>query len=481
MVQGVADALPLRIFLASPGDVDDEREAVRTCVDEYNDQRPDDANVTYQIVGWERVRGTARRPQEAINELIEESHFLIALFKGSWGSEPGSPWGYTSGTEEELFTGLLELGDGDRPMRDIWVAFLDDPSPANEISALRDQMSTRHSIMYERVTDALDLKVKLTERLETWEESATFKVVQHIDLLPSSGMDVLRAANLRRRGEKLIDLGQPEAGGTELSKAAALGGPVEHLAYARFLARRGDLDEALESTQHAIDIFTNGTSSLHSPQAAEAFAAQAGVLRRLGRDVDAIGRFEQALTLVEDPNPYSRRVRSRILDELGLARQTTGDTDGARRDFEDALAIRREAHNNLDVCQSLVNLGRLEVNVANLEIAATCADEAMAIVQKTPSTALHANAFVLGAQVAIRQGRPEDGIPYAERALSLNQQIASRRGEAISQLLLAQCSRAAGMTIEAREHALACLQVNQTMGDEGGAKRAQWILDQLSE
>jgi hypothetical protein len=105
----------------------------------------------------------------------------------------------------------------------------------------------------------------------------------------------------------------------------------------------------------------------------------------------------------------------------------------------------------------------------------------MAIVQKTPSTALHANAFVLGAQVAIRQGRPEDGIPYAERALSLNRQIASRRGEAISQLLLAQCCRAAGMTTEAGEHALACLQVNQSMGDEVGAKRAQWILDQLSE
>ena len=57
--------------------------------------------VTYEVVGWERVRGTARRPQEAINELIAESHFLVALFKESWGSEPGSPWGYTSGTEEE--------------------------------------------------------------------------------------------------------------------------------------------------------------------------------------------------------------------------------------------------------------------------------------------------------------------------------------------------------------------------------------------
>src|SRR5258708_9548864 len=95
----MADAVPLRIFLASPGDLGDEREVVRACVDEHRARRRGQSNAAYEVVGWERVRGTARRPQEAINELIGESHFLIALFKGLWGSEPGSPWGYTSGTE----------------------------------------------------------------------------------------------------------------------------------------------------------------------------------------------------------------------------------------------------------------------------------------------------------------------------------------------------------------------------------------------
>ncbi len=72
------------------------------------------------------MRGTVRRAQEAINELIAESHFMIALFKNAWGSTPGSPWGYTSGTEEELFTGLLELGQAEQPMRDWSVpAFVD--------------------------------------------------------------------------------------------------------------------------------------------------------------------------------------------------------------------------------------------------------------------------------------------------------------------------------------------------------------------
>ena len=149
----MVDALPLRIFLASPGDLENERTAVRLCVEEHNARRRQSSNVTYEVVGWDRVRGTARRPQEAINELIAESHFLIALFKRSWGSEPGSPWGYTSGTEEELFTALLDLGRAEALMRDVWVAFLRDSWPAEQVVKLRDQMSEHHSMMYESIDD----------------------------------------------------------------------------------------------------------------------------------------------------------------------------------------------------------------------------------------------------------------------------------------------------------------------------------------
>jgi tetratricopeptide (TPR) repeat protein len=478
----MVDALPLRIFLASPGDLADEREVVRGCVDEHNARRRGVSNVTYEVVGWERVRGTARRPQEAINELIGESHFLVALFKGSWGSEPGSPWGYTSGTEEELFTGLLELGRAEQPMRDVWVAFLNHPSPAERIVELRRQMSRHHAMMYEVIADIREFKQKLTERLEGWETPAGSKVHRHVNLLSSSGKEVLRAASLRLRGEKLVELGQAEAGRTALGEAAVLGGPLEHLAYARFLARHGDLNEAHASTQRAIDHFASGASDLYSPLAAEAFAAQARVLRRQERDVDAIGRLEHALTLLDaHEDAYAQEVRCRILDDLGLAHQKTGDLASARRDFEVALKSRRGSGHDLEVCQSLVNLARLEVRDGNLETAAAFADEVVAALRGTPPTALHANAEVLVAQVRLRQGRPDEGLPHAERALSLNQQIASRHGEAISLLLLAQCCRAAGRAGDAGDHARACLEVNRSMGNGEGARRAQWILDQLAE
>ncbi|WP_410790984.1 tetratricopeptide repeat protein [Kribbella sp. C-35] len=475
------DALPLRIFLASPGDLRDEREAVRACVDEHNARRRGRSNVSYEVVGWERVRGTARRPQEAINELIGESHFLIALFKQSWGSEPGSPWGYTSGSEEELFTALLELGRAEKPMRDIWVGFVAHSSPAAEIVKLREQLARSHAMLYESIADVRELKAKLTERLEAWEELAGAKTHRHVDLLPSSGKEVLRAANLRLRGEKLVELGQADAGRAALQEAAAIGGPVEELAYARFLSRNGELDEAHAATQRAINHFSSGDSYLFSALAAQAFAAQAGVLRRQGRDIDAIGRLEQALTLLDKEDAYAQKVRCRILDDLGLAYQKTDDLDSARRNFEEALLIRRTSGHVLDECQSLVNLARLEVAAGNLDTAADYADKVVMSLRGTPPTALHANAEVLAAQVRIRQDRPDEGIPHAERALSLNRQIASRHGEAISLLVLAQCFHAAGRLREAEEQARACLEVNTSMGNDYGVRRAQWILDHLAD
>lgn len=478
-VLDMVDALPLRIFLASPGDVQDERKAVLVAVDEFNRRRAGDSGVAFEVVGWEQVRGTARRPQEAINELISESHFVVILFKQSWGSEPGSPWGYTSGTEEELFTGLLELGQIEQPMRDLWVAFIGHSNPDENIVTLRDQMSRHPSLMYETISDVQDLKIKLGERLLAWSKLTGTKVPRHVDLVPSSGKDVLRAANLRIRGEKLVSLGQADAGQKALSDAAILGGPVEQLAHATFQARHGDLDGAYKSTQNAIDYFSDGTHDLFSPQAAEAFAAQAGVLRRQARDVDAIGRLQQALTLLDDAGQSAVSVRSRILDQLGLSHQKTNDLSSARENFEASLELREKSGDLIGRCQSLTNLARLEVADNNLETAVKYAEEVIEKLRNTPPTSLHANVEVLVAQVRIRQSRPNEGVPNADRALAINRQIANKLGEAISLYVLAECKFFAGDHPNAREYVKASHELNLEMKNSDGVKRSEWLRKQL--
>jgi tetratricopeptide (TPR) repeat protein len=474
----MANALPLRVFVASPGDLLNERKVVSTCIDEHNARQASEA-AKFEMVGWESVRGTARRPQEAINELISECHYLLAIFKSSWGSEPGSPWGYTSGTEEELFTGLLQLGQTEHPMRDVWVAFIREPSPAPEITELRKQMERCHALMYESIEDIRDLKTKLTDRLQAWASTAGTKVARHIDLIPSSGRDILRAANLRRDGEKLVELGLPDNGREKLKEAAVLGGPPEALAYARFLAWSGDLGEAQASIQSAIDYFTTGPGVLKSPLAAEAFASQAGLLRRQGRDRDAIGRLQQALTLLEEDDPFSAVVRCRIVDELGLAHQKVGEFDRARENFELALLQRKQRGDAVDVCQSLVNLARLDVALNDLDSALSHADEALSGLREVPPSALHANAEVLRAQVLLRKGMASEALENVAWAISINRQIGNRRGEAIALLVSAQCHRAAGNVQDAIGFAEQALELNRSMGNQYGEGRARWLLDKM--
>ncbi|WP_130011256.1 tetratricopeptide repeat protein [Serinicoccus sediminis] len=474
----MGEALPFRIFLASPADLEDERSAVRACVAEHNAKRQRETGVSYEVVEWDRVRGTARRPQEAINELIAESHFMIVLFKRAWGSSPGSPWGYTSGTEEELFTGLLSLGQVDQPMRDVWIGFVEDDNPNERVVKLKKQMIDRHALMFESISDLRDLRDKMQGSLNSWDALMGAKMPRHVELLPSSGKDVLRAANLRIRGQKLIELGQTDAGRDSLRDAAALGGPVENLAYARYLRRHGDLEGAYAETQRAIEHFTAG-EALYSPMAADAVSAQAKVLSTQRRYRDAIGRLEQALTLLVGDDAYTRAIRCRIQDDLGLAYMKVSDADSARRHFETALEVRRQIGDPANICQSLVNLARLEVGQGRLDKGAEYAEEVVSSLRELPPSNLHANAEVLAAQVRLRQGRPEEGVTHAEWAVAVNRQLANRTGEAISLLVLAQCLRAAGLHDDAESRAQECLALNEVMSNPEGAQKAQWLLDHL--
>ena len=160
-------------------------------------------------------------------------------------------------------------------MRAVWVTFVEGSETSERIDGLRRQMIDHHLMMFESISDIRDLKNKLSDRLESWEAlAAAAKVPRHVDLLPSSGKDLLKAANLRLRGEKLVELGQHESGRAEFKEAASIGGPVEQLSYARFLRRDGDLDRAYSFTQEAIDFFVDG-NPLYSTLAADAFSAQA--------------------------------------------------------------------------------------------------------------------------------------------------------------------------------------------------------------
>ena len=470
---------PLRVFIASPGDLESERDMVKSVIDRHNATTRLSGEREYELVGWEETRGTARRPQDQINELIAGCEFMIVLFKEFWGSDPGSPFGYTSGTEEELFAGLLELGAKEQPMEDVWLAFIQAPSPAPEITALLAQLHERHPLQYEFISGELDLDRKLSDRIDGWQRTAGNKTARQVNLTPQSGRNVLGAAKLRHDGESFIRLGRPDLGLEKLEAAAALGGPSEQIAYARALGRRGRLTEALTQVRAAIDVILVSSIELNSTLAGDAFVAEAGILRRQGLDLDAINRLGTILGELDSRAGGAWRVRARILDERGLAYQRLARVAEATVDFIEAYRLRLDYGRSLEIAQSLVNLIRLKSRERDFAAADSYAIDVLDLLVGTTPSDLHANVWTAIAQLKLRQGLASEGIPYALQALRLNEQTANTSGVAKSLQVLTQCSRAAGNIAEARGYGARCVEVNESMGNTWGADQARWQLEQL--
>ena len=85
------------------------------------------------------------------------------------------------------------------------------------------------------------------------------------------------------------------------------------------------------------------------------------------------------------------------------------------------------------------------------------------------------------AQLRLREGRAQEGIPFALQALLLNEQTSNTSGVAKCLMVLTQCSRAAGDLESARAYAERCIAVNESMGNAQGVESARWQLDRLDE
>jgi tetratricopeptide (TPR) repeat protein len=93
------------VFLASPGDVQQERAAVREFFDRYNRGYAEPRGLRFQVVDWENYSSAGvGRPQELITrQTLERFRSSLALVIGVMAQRFGSPTGtHDSGTEEEL-------------------------------------------------------------------------------------------------------------------------------------------------------------------------------------------------------------------------------------------------------------------------------------------------------------------------------------------------------------------------------------------
>lgn len=94
----------IRIFIASPGDLDGERSAVRSAIDEINRDHSDHWDVQFKPVGFEDIPGGSGRAQSIINERLEKCDYLFGIVHNRLG-KPSHP---TNDPNAPTETGFIE-------------------------------------------------------------------------------------------------------------------------------------------------------------------------------------------------------------------------------------------------------------------------------------------------------------------------------------------------------------------------------------
>src|SRR6185503_2260810 len=91
----------IRVFLASPGDLRDERVAAKAMVDHINKMLSDFEGYHVDLVGWEDTLPQYGRAQAVINQDLETCELFVGMLWERWGTPPSKDGAFTSGFEEE--------------------------------------------------------------------------------------------------------------------------------------------------------------------------------------------------------------------------------------------------------------------------------------------------------------------------------------------------------------------------------------------
>lgn len=92
----------LYAFLASPGDLSDERKAVRDAIAEFNETLADEFGYQIELLRWEDTVAGFGRPQELINQDVDRCDLFIGIIWKRWGTPPDKDGKFSSGFQEEF-------------------------------------------------------------------------------------------------------------------------------------------------------------------------------------------------------------------------------------------------------------------------------------------------------------------------------------------------------------------------------------------
>lgn len=156
----------VRVFLASPGDLQDDRKAAKSVVDDINESLAAVFGLQVELVGWEDTVSAYGRPQAIINRDLERCEVFVGMMWKKWGTPPQVGGPYSSGFEEEYETSVERRRQGGSPeislfFKDIDQEFLLDPGEdLKKVQNFKAKLIAEKTILFESFPDIREFERK---------------------------------------------------------------------------------------------------------------------------------------------------------------------------------------------------------------------------------------------------------------------------------------------------------------------------------
>jgi len=161
----------IKVFLASPGDLAEERKVAKEIVDEFNSQLADALGYQVELVGWEDTLPGIGRPQAIINRDLDGCDLFIGMLWKRWGTPPGTE-PYTSGFEEEFDRSMSRNAREGRPeinllLKDLDASSLADPgNHLKKVIEFRDHVFAEKKLLAGTFADVRDFEGKFRKCIQ---------------------------------------------------------------------------------------------------------------------------------------------------------------------------------------------------------------------------------------------------------------------------------------------------------------------------
>ncbi len=404
----------LRVFIASPGDLGEERRLFRDIVDEVNRSKANGMGTQLEPLGWEDTLPGYGRPQELINEDVKKCDLMIMLLWKRWGTPTGE---YSSGFEEEYELAKRLLEEEGKPeimlyFRKIPDNMLADPGEQlQQVLKFKEKIESERKFLYKSYEDENRWESIFREHLSKWLDRLLIEDYRNEESIEDQ-RKLNESEDEFRRLKNEIETERQNSQTAIKDLALTLG--IEAL-------------EKADSGQitRAEEYFAKSIANYPNPSIINSYGL---FLQRIGMLENAEERFLQVAEIGKETGDDS--LVAIAYGNLGNVYMTRGDLDRAEEMYEKSLAINKELGRKEGMASQYGNLGNVYQIRGDLDKAEAMYGKSLAINEELGRKEGVASQYGnLGNVYQIRGDLDKAEAMYG-KSLAINKELGRRAGMA---------------------------------------------------